>query len=84
MSPDERWAGIDDVTTHFGVGKDSIYHRVESRSLSIREVGPLLRLEPGLRADRAHRRGRGRVTSSRRTGRGSGTQGPHRRRLTSR
>ena len=44
MSPDGRWIGVDDVTTHFGVGKDSIYRRVESRSLPVREVIPLLRL----------------------------------------
>ncbi len=45
MGPDERWVGVDDVATHLGVGKDSIYRWVESRGLPARKVGHLLRFK---------------------------------------
>ncbi len=45
MGFDERWVGVDDVATHLGVGKDSIYRWVESRSLPARKVGRLLRFK---------------------------------------
>lgn len=45
MGSDERWVGVDDVATHLGVGKDSIYRWVESRSLPARKVGRLLRFK---------------------------------------
>ena len=45
MGPGERWVGIDDVATHLGVGKDSIYRCVESCGLPARKVGRLLRFK---------------------------------------
>lgn len=45
MGPDERWVGVDDVATHLGVGKDSIYRWIESRGLPARKVGRLLRFK---------------------------------------
>ena len=45
MGSDERWVGVDDVATHLGVGKDSIYRWVESRGLPARKVGRLLRFK---------------------------------------
>lgn len=41
----ERWVGVDDVATHLGVGKDSVYRWVDSRGLPARKVGRLLRFK---------------------------------------
>ena len=46
MGLDERWVGVEDVATHFGVGKDYICRWAESRGLPARKVGRLLRFKP--------------------------------------
>lgn len=45
MGSDERSAGVDDVATHVGVGRATIYRWIEHRGLPARKVGRLLRFE---------------------------------------
>ncbi len=45
MGSDERWVGVNEVATHHGVAKDSIYRWVETKSLPARRVGRLLRFK---------------------------------------
>jgi excisionase family DNA binding protein len=45
VGSDERWVGVDEVATHLGVGRDSIYRWIESRGLPARKVGRLLRFK---------------------------------------
>jgi excisionase family DNA binding protein len=40
---DERWVGVEEVATHLGVARDTVYRWVESRGLPARRVGRLLR-----------------------------------------
>ena len=37
----EPWASVDDVATHLGVGKDSIYRWIEKKGLSAHKMGGL-------------------------------------------
>ncbi len=41
----ERWVSIDDVATHLGVRKDSVYRWIERRALPARKIGKLWRLK---------------------------------------
>lgn len=45
MGVDERWVGVEDVATHLGVGKDSVYRWAESKGLPAHRVGRLLRFK---------------------------------------
>ncbi len=43
MSAEERWVSVEEVASHLGVAKDSIYRWVERRGLPTHRVGRLLR-----------------------------------------
>lgn len=45
MAGEERWVGVDDVATHLGVAKDSVYRWVEGRELPAHRVGRLFRFK---------------------------------------
>ena len=45
MAAEERWVGVDDVATHLGVAKDSIYRWVDERGLPAHRVGRLFRFK---------------------------------------
>jgi len=45
LGSEERWVGVDEVATHLGVAKDSVYRWVESRDLPAHRVGRLLRFK---------------------------------------
>lgn len=45
MATEERWVGVEDVATHLGVAKDSIYRWIEERGLPAHRVGRLLRFK---------------------------------------
>lgn len=45
MAAEERWVGIDDVATHLGVAKDSVYRRIDERGLPAHRVVRLFRFK---------------------------------------
>ena len=45
MTAEERWVGVDDVATHLGVAKDSVYRWIEQRELPAHRVGRLFRFK---------------------------------------
>jgi len=45
MATKERWVSVEDVATHLGVAKDSIYRWIEERGLPAHRVGRLLRFK---------------------------------------
>ncbi len=45
MTANERWVGVEDVATHLGVAKDSIYRWIEERGLPAHRVGRLFRFK---------------------------------------
>ncbi len=45
MAVEERWVGVDDVATHLGVAKDSVYRWIEERGLPAHRVGRLFRFK---------------------------------------
>jgi excisionase family DNA binding protein len=45
MAAQERWVGVDDVATHLGVAKDSVYRWIEERRLPAHRVGRLFRFK---------------------------------------
>jgi excisionase family DNA binding protein len=45
MATDERWVGVEDVATHLGVAKDSVYRWIEDRGLPAHRVGRLFRFK---------------------------------------
>ena len=45
MAIEERWVGVEDVASHLGVAKDSIYRWIETRSLPAHRVGRLFRFK---------------------------------------
>jgi excisionase family DNA binding protein len=45
MATEERWVGVDDVATHLGVAKDSVYRWIEKRALPAHRVGKLFRFK---------------------------------------
>jgi excisionase family DNA binding protein len=45
MGAEERWVGVEDVATHLGVAKDSVYRWIEEKGLPAHRVGRLLRFK---------------------------------------
>ena len=45
MAAEERWVGVEDVATHLGVAKDSVYRWIEERGLPAHRVGRLFRFK---------------------------------------
>jgi excisionase family DNA binding protein len=45
MAAEERWVGVDDVATHLGVAKDSVYRWIEEQGLPAHRVGRLFRFK---------------------------------------
>lgn len=45
MAANERWVSVEDVATHLGVAKDSIYRWIEERGLPAHRVGRLFRFK---------------------------------------
>lgn len=45
MANDERWVGAEDVATHLGVNKDSIYRWIEKKGLPAHRLGRLFRFK---------------------------------------
>jgi len=45
MAIQERWVGVDDVATHLGVNKDSVYRWIEKMGLPAHRVGRLFRFK---------------------------------------
>lgn len=45
MEASERWVGVDDVATHLGVAKDSVYRWIDERDLPAHRVGRLFRFK---------------------------------------
>jgi excisionase family DNA binding protein len=45
MAPEERWVGVEDVASHLGVNKDSIYRWIEKKGLPAHRVGRLFRFK---------------------------------------
>lgn len=45
MAAEERWVGVDDVATHLGVAKDSVYRWIDERGLPAHRVGRLFRFK---------------------------------------
>lgn len=45
MATEERWVGVEDVATHLGVAKDSVYRWIEERGLPAHRVGRLFRFK---------------------------------------
>ncbi|RJP65947.1 MAG: DNA-binding protein [Candidatus Abyssobacteria bacterium SURF_17] len=45
MTTEERWVGVEDVATHLGVNKDSIYRWIEKAALPAHRVGRLFRFK---------------------------------------
>src|SRR5208283_741026 len=45
MAGEERWVGVDDVATHLGVAKDSVYRWIEGRGLPAHRGGRLFRIK---------------------------------------
>lgn len=45
MITDERWVGVEDVATHLGVAKDSVYRWIDKRGLPAHRVGRLFRFK---------------------------------------
>ena len=45
MTAEERWVGVEDVASHLGVNKDSIYRWIERMGLPAHRVGRLFRFK---------------------------------------
>lgn len=45
MTAAERWVGVEDVATHLGVNKDSVYRWIEKVGLPAHRVGRLFRFK---------------------------------------
>ncbi len=45
MAANERWVGVEDVATHLGVAKDSVYRWIDERGLPAHRVGRLFRFK---------------------------------------
>lgn len=70
----EPWVSVDDVATHLGVRKDSIYRWIEHRGLPAKKIGKLWKLklsevDAWVRARGAGGESPGAVSSSKRAGR---------------
>ena len=45
MANEERWVGVEDVATHLGVAKDSVYRWIDEKGLPAHRVGRLFRFK---------------------------------------
>ena len=45
MTAEERWVGVEDVTVHLGVNKDSVYRWIEKMGLPAHRLGRLFRFK---------------------------------------
>lgn len=45
MTTPERWVGVEEVATHLGVNRDSVYRWVEKKGLPAHRVGRLFRFK---------------------------------------
>ena len=45
MRSEERWVGVEDVASHLGVAKDSVYRWIDQRGLPAHRVGRLFRFK---------------------------------------
>ncbi len=45
MNGKERWVSVDDVASHLGVARDTVYRWVESKRFPAHRVGRLLRFK---------------------------------------
>lgn len=45
MTAEERWVGVEDVASHLGVNKDSVYRWIEKMGLPAHRVGRLFRFK---------------------------------------
>ena len=45
MTTEERWVGVEEVSAHLNVNKDSIYRWIEKKSLPAHRVGRLFRFK---------------------------------------
>jgi len=45
MTAEERWVSVEEVATHLGVNKDSVYRWVEKKRLPAHRVGRLFRFK---------------------------------------
>jgi excisionase family DNA binding protein len=45
MGAEERWVSVEDVASHLGVNKDSIYRWINNKGLPVHKVGRLFRFK---------------------------------------
>lgn len=45
MTAEEHWVGVDDVASHLGVAKDSVYRWIDERGLPAHRIGRLFRFK---------------------------------------
>lgn len=45
MIAEERWVGVEDVATHLGVNKSSVYRWIEKMGLPAHRIGKLFRFK---------------------------------------
>ena len=45
MTAEERWVSVEEVATHLGVNKDSVYRWVDKKGLPAHRVGRLFRFK---------------------------------------
>ncbi len=45
MATEERWVSVEDVATHLGVAKDSVYRWIDEKGLPAHRVGRLFRFK---------------------------------------
>jgi len=45
MIAEERWVGVENVATHLGVNKSSVYRWIEKKGLPAHRVGKLFRFK---------------------------------------
>ena len=45
MAIEESWVGVEDVASHIGVNKDSVYRWIEKKGLPAHRVGRLFRFK---------------------------------------
>lgn len=45
MTAEERWVSVEEVATHLGVNKDSVYRWVDKKALPVHRLGRLFRFK---------------------------------------
>ncbi len=73
MASEERWVDVDEVATHLGVARDSVYRWIEERGLPAHRVGRLFRfklseIDEWVRHTNEHTDTKGNATKRGRTG----------------